>query len=60
MLYRIFFTTSALLLALTACSSGGDATPPGGINPKPEQNNTTWDSMIWDDGIKDKSRAWAD
>jgi len=47
------------LLVLSACSSGGDD---GAIDDQsvPEVNNTTWDSLIWDDGQNNKNRKWAD
>lgn len=52
-LIKTMIMTLFLLLIFSACS--------GGNGPGAEKaNNTTWDELIWDDGIIESNRNWAD
>lgn len=32
----------------------------GGDGDSDTVNNTTWNELIWDDGVNDRTRKWAD
>jgi hypothetical protein len=53
-----FFTTLIFTIFLVACSSGDGSVD--GDNSKPSVNDTSWDSLVWDDGTDEKTRKWAD
>lgn len=53
--YLLIAMTSVVLAAcLSACSGGGGGGGGGDVN------NTTWNELVWDDGVNDKTRKWAD
>lgn len=39
---------------VSALGTGGDGDGDGAVN------DTTWNELIWDDGIDDRTRKWAD
>jgi len=54
-LIQVTIIALSLLLNVTACSSGG-----GGGDDPAQPNNTTWNDLVWDDGVNENSRKWAD
>ena len=53
--FLIGLMLSMLVAALTACSGGGgDGSGPAATN------DTTWNELVWDDGVNEQTRKWAD